>query len=61
MSNEPKWSTTPPEESGTYWVREVETKITTTAFVDSVGGIWGLGGGIEEIEWYPVRIEEPPL
>lgn len=63
--NEPKWSATPPTEPGWYWCRlvkhypvVVEVRCCTTG----LEGIFPTGWKerFQEIEWYPVRIEEPP-
>lgn len=62
MTTEPKWSTQPPTEPGWYWCRVKSLREKGIDNADPYPAyVYGGGTGTwTDLEWYPVRIEEPP-
>lgn len=56
------WTKTPPTEPGWYWIRFVGFKgVPAVAELSGIG--WRCDGAripVESVEFWPVRIEEPP-
>lgn len=59
----PTWTTTPPTEPGWYWVRDDKNTLCPVKMVNDVECIFGVilfPAKDMKVEWWPVRIEEPP-